>query len=184
MPKKGEKGFTLIELLIVVAILGVLAAVIIPNIQQFIGAGETEARETEFSTVQTAVHAMMVDNGISTITAAFAYAALGTATNSMTGFPDTTVTLETKGANQAFEDAAILAGDITAEVLGYRLYGSQIVVDVNGDGLYTADVDAIKTVSYVAMGTSTYYYTCESDGTVRQFNMADLDGAGIVEYTY
>jgi len=28
LPKKGEKGFTLIELLIVVAILGVLAAVV------------------------------------------------------------------------------------------------------------------------------------------------------------
>ena len=83
---KGEKGFTLMELLIVVAILGVLAAVVIPNVGRFIGRGETEAAETELSNIQSAVVAMMVDQGIST---------LGTnitaspGTNNMALFPDT-----------------------------------------------------------------------------------------------
>ena len=62
--KRGEKGFTLIELLIVVAILGVLAAVVIPNVGRFLGKGETEAQATEFATVQAAMHAMMVDNDL------------------------------------------------------------------------------------------------------------------------
>ena len=83
MPKRGEKGFTLIELLIVVAILGVLAAVIIPNVGRFIGAGEAESKDTEFSNVQTAVVAMMVDNQLSALPNAIAVS-----TNLMNAFPD------------------------------------------------------------------------------------------------
>jgi len=67
LPKRGEKGFTLIELLIVVAILGVLAAVVIPNVGRFIGRGEEEAAATERDNIQTAVIAMMTDNNLSAI---------------------------------------------------------------------------------------------------------------------
>ena len=85
MPKRGEKGFTLIELLIVVAILGVLAAVVIPNVGRFIGRGESEASDTEFSNVQAAVQAMMVDNGLATLPNP-----VGVATSDMSAFPDST----------------------------------------------------------------------------------------------
>ncbi len=85
LPEKGEKGFTLIELLIVVAILGVLAAVVIPNVGRFIGRGEEEAADTELSNLQSAVVAMMVDQSLATLGANFT----ASATNDMTLFPDT-----------------------------------------------------------------------------------------------
>ena len=92
------KGFTLIELLIVVAILGVLAAAIIPNVGRFMGRGDTEARRTEYHNVSSAVIAMMVDNSITTIPGALTYTG-DVATNSMTGFPDPTTTAANKTWN-------------------------------------------------------------------------------------
>ncbi|MFC2056286.1 type IV pilin protein [Chloroflexota bacterium] len=94
IPKKGEKGFTLIELLIVVAILGVLAAVVIPNVGRFIGRGETEAGQTELSNIQSAVVAMMVDTGLSVFTDNATLRDVGVGpTNNMAIFPQTEYSL-------------------------------------------------------------------------------------------
>ncbi len=82
LPKRGERGFTLIELLIVVAILGVLAAVVIPNVSKFIGRGKTEAAATELANIQSAVVAMMVDNALASLPNP-----QGTATDDMSDFP-------------------------------------------------------------------------------------------------
>jgi type IV pilus assembly protein PilA len=59
---KGQKGFTLIELLIVVAILGILAAVIIPNVATFMSTGKLNAARTEAENIKTAALAYYADN--------------------------------------------------------------------------------------------------------------------------
>ena len=96
LPKRGEKGFTLIELLIVIAILGVLAAVVLPNVGKFIGSGEKEAAETELANIQSAVSSMMIHNSIKFLPDPVEY---GEATSDMSLFPDPNHALFAYGGN-------------------------------------------------------------------------------------
>ncbi len=77
---RESKAFTLVELLIVIAILGVLAAVILPNVVGLVGEGETEGSRAELVTVQTAMDTMMAKAGISSVNAT-------SATSDMSAFP-------------------------------------------------------------------------------------------------
>lgn len=63
--RNSEKGFTLIELLVVLAILGVIAAFIIPAVAKFIGSGTESSANLEARSVETAVVAYMADNNLS-----------------------------------------------------------------------------------------------------------------------
>ncbi|UCD08655.1 MAG: type II secretion system protein [Dehalococcoidales bacterium] len=127
--KRGQKGFTLIELLIVVAILGVLAAVVIPNVGRFLGKGEDEAKGTEYATVQAALHAMMVDNDLDTLTGACTYASTnGTATADMSQFPCT---------------------DGTYVLYGHTINGTEVNYLATGNASYLYYTTALGTITQV-----------------------------------
>lgn len=54
-----QRGFTLIEVLVVIAILGVISAVAIPNVLDFIGKGDTDAAKAEQHNLTVAVSAAL-----------------------------------------------------------------------------------------------------------------------------
>lgn len=53
--RKGEKGFTLIELLIVVAIIGILAAIAIPQFAAYRQKAFNSAAQSDLKTIKTSV---------------------------------------------------------------------------------------------------------------------------------
>ena len=59
---KSQRGLTLIELLIVVAILGILSAIIVPNVAGFLTTSKTAAANVEVNNLETAALGYYADN--------------------------------------------------------------------------------------------------------------------------
>ena len=144
IPKRGEKGFTLIELLIVVAILGILAAVVVPNIGRFIGRGAEEAAATELQNIQLAVSTMMLDNDLLSLPIPVAVG-----TTDMGAFPDAlTLGVDKVGGTGTWE---------LSDKAGWVLYQNDVIGDND---------PAFELVNYVVTKTTSCKYMAELDGTV------------------
>jgi len=129
---------------------------------QFIG--EEGDRRAEFRKVAAAVRDMMDDIALAEIPHPMNFAG-DIATNLMGDDPDTEETVE------GFPDITTTAADRgysgnTTPRAGYVLY--------NHDKISTDNTTQFETVSYINVLTTDYYYTCEFNGTVRQFDGTDV----------
>ena len=69
MMRRKDKGFTLIELLIVVAIIGIIAAIAIPNLLNAIDRGKQKRTMADLRSVGTAIESYSIDNNFYPIAA-------------------------------------------------------------------------------------------------------------------
>lgn len=126
--------------------------------------GEEGDRRAEFRKVVAAVMDMMDDIALSEIPNPMNFTG-DNATNLMGDDPDTEETVE------GFPDITTTAagrgysGNTTLRA-GYVLY--------NHDKISTDNTTQFETVSYIDVLTTDYYYTCEFNGTVRQFDGTDV----------
>ena len=61
--RRGEGGFTLLELLVVLAIMGMLAAIIAPQVIKYLGTSKTQTAKVQIQNVMAALELYRLDVG-------------------------------------------------------------------------------------------------------------------------
>ena len=162
-------GYTIFELLIVIAMLGIVAAIVVTTVIRFLNSGEEEAREAEYRIVVDAIEIMKFHNNLLAIphprTTEVSPCQIGT--QDMTLFPDD-VSGKGPGLGAKIDDVDGVPYVYTGppggrDKTGFLLFEHDSVA---GDG-------QINLVNYVSSPTTTSCYEISVDDTVREYK---LDG--------
>ncbi len=130
---RGQKGFTLIEILIVLALMAVLAAIVIPNVQGFLGRGKDDSYKVDKKTLQAAVDGYYTKNSAYPTTAG------------ATGLPT--------GGNNSYVVTATL---VTDKYLNDTPSSANSYNNASGTGTYGWYVDSSGRVQSIPTYTGAY----------------------------
>ena len=132
--KKTQSGFTLIELMIVVAIIGILAAVAIPQYQNYIARTQVSRVVGEISALRTAAEEMNMRGALSTGTTSTQLGWVGSnlvnPANGQTGL------VITEPATGQFVFTVTLGGDVAG-----GLVGDTVFLDRSTAGVWSCDTE-------------------------------------------
>lgn len=136
--KAVNKGFTLIELMIVVAIIGVLAAVAIPAYQNYVGKAQFSAGLAQIAALKTPYDMYMYEKGDDPADAG----ALGSKDKQPNGEIDIVASNSASGINGGLKFTFNAAGDAQAGTKG--IAGKVITITKNTQGAWECKSNATE----------------------------------------
>jgi type IV pilus assembly protein PilA len=159
--KSLQKGFTLIELMIVIAIIGILAAIAVPQYQNYMGRAQVTRVMAEAGAVKTSVETCLLDGqntlgtgprectltlpGSNLMTGGTTSGAAGSGTgtaDSGVGYPVVTMPIPATDGQNANDNTTIVAtfGNSAATALN----GSNLTWTRDGNGTWTCSTNVNK----------------------------------------
>ena len=176
--RTNEKGFTLIELLIVVAIIGILAAIAIPQFSQYRIRGYNSAANSDIRNIKIAEEAFVTDWQVYVSTAGCAPLAI-TTPNTCTGVAGAGLVSLGPGTN-AF---TVAAGTITTPA-GFPAAAANITFGLSSGVTTVINTTAATGANYVSATSHTQgntIYGADSDNTqIKQAGKSSVDGTVVL----